>query len=208
MAIGDLYVATTHVRTAEGEMQFSFGYLMEAGGINVETLPVACLKFQQVMLDKYVLAVSANIEVDKVEFRAITNNVDIPGFVNFNNLVGALAGEAVPNSSAAVLSLLSNAPNAKHNGRMFLPGVREIDQTDGTIDAPEITLLNTFGSALTLDLILGGGQTAEFTPVVISRILNGVPRVPPVPFTLVSAIARPSMKQQRRRGGHRFGLST
>lgn len=207
MAVGDLYVATTHVRTAEKVMQFSFGYLMEAGLITATTLIRACLDFGTDRLDKYVLAVSADVEVDKVEFRAITNTDDIPGYINFNNLEGLLVGEACPNSVAAVLSLTTNAPNSKHNGRMYLPGIREIDQTNGTISGAEITLLNTFGTTLELDLIVSGGESAEFTPVVISRVLDGTPRVPPVGFSLVSAIARPSTKQQRKRGGNRFGLA-
>jgi hypothetical protein len=208
MAIGDLYEATTHVRTAEGEMQFSFGYLMEAGVIGPQSLDQACTDFAAVRLNTYVLAVSDNIEVDKVEFKAITNNVDIPGFVNFNNLEGLLVGAAVPNNSAAVLSLLTTAPNSKHNGRMYIPGLREIDQQDGSIDVAALILLNVFGTTLELDLLLGGAETAEFTPVVISRILDGVKRTPPVGHNLVSAIARTTTKQQRRRGGRRFGLST
>jgi hypothetical protein len=207
MAIGDLYVATTHVRTAEGVMQFSFGYLMEGGVIGSASLTVASLEFALNRLDAYALAVSADVEVDKVEFRCITNTTDIPGGVNFNNIEGALVGEALPNSAAACLSLKTTAPNSKHNGRMFLPGVREIDQIDGTIDAAELTLLNAFGTKLELDLALPGPETADFTPVVISRFLDGAKRTPPVGFNLLSAIARPVTKQQRRRGGRRFGLS-
>lgn len=208
MAIGDLYEITTHVRTAEGVMQFTFGYLMEAGVLNPTSLIRGALKFGQVKLDKYVLAVSDDVEVDKVEMRAVTNVNDIPGFVNFNNLEGVLIGQAVPNNSAAVVHLLTNAPNSKHNGRMYIPGLREVDQQDGTIEAGEITLLNAFGSVLTLDLIPDGGETAEFAPVVISRFVGGVKRTPPIGHHLVSATARGAMKQQRRRGGRRFGLST
>lgn len=207
MAIGDLYECITHVRTAEGEAQFSFGYKMEVGTINPTTLIETALYFAQNRLDKYVLAVSDDVEVDKVEFNPVTNTTDIPGYVNFNNLEGALAGDACPNSVAAVLSLLTNAPNAKHNGRMYIPGMREGDQTEGTIDAPTQVLLNAFGTSLLLDLAAIPTETAEFTPVVISRVLDGVKRTPPVGFTLVSAIARGTTYQQRRRGGDRYGLA-
>lgn len=207
MAINDLYEITTHVRTAEGVMQFSYGYEMEAGVVNPETLPQACLKFSQIMLDKFVLAVSSDLEVDKVEMRAITNVADVPGGVNFNNLEGTLGGEAVPNSSAVVMHILTNAPNARHNGRLYLPGLVETDHGDGIIKQAALDLLQDFGNALLLDLILDSPETAEFTPVVISRFDDKIKRVPPIGHTVVSVIPRPNMKQQRRRGGRRFGLS-
>jgi len=207
MAIDDLYEATTYVRTAEGTMQFTFGYKMEAGTINAETLTKASLEFGQNRLDAYAAAVSVDVEVDKVEFRAVTNTDDIPGFVNFNNLEGAIVGDALPNSCAVVLGLLTNAPNAKHNGRMYLPGLAEGDQSKGDVSALAQTRMNTFGTKLELDLIVPLGETAEFTPVVISRFIDGAKRTPPIGFSLVSATARSTMKQQRRRGGKRFGLS-
>lgn len=208
MAIGDLYIARTHVRTAEGVMQFSFGYLMDAGTYTAVTGVKAALHFAQTKLDKYVLAVSDQVEVDKVHFDCVTNFVDIPGFVNFDNLEGALVGDALPNSSAAVLKLVTTAPNSKHNGRMYIPGVREGDADDGVLDAPTQALINTFGTVLELDLAAIPTETAEFTPVVISRFLDGIKRVPPLGFNLLSAVVDPNMKQQRRRGGRRFGLAT
>jgi len=208
MAIGDLYECTTHLRTAEGVMQFTFGYLMESGIVLATTTQAASLEFGLNRLDAYIAAVSSDIEIDKVEFAAVTNFADITGFTNFNNLEGLLAGPALPNSSAAVLSLTTTAPNSKHNGRMYLPGVVESDQTDGTLLAAVVTALNTFGTKLELDLILPGPESAEFTPVVISRFVGGAKRVPPVGFNLVSAIVRPNLKQQRKRGGRRFGLAS
>lgn len=208
MAVNDLYVCTTFCRTAEGVMQFTYGYKMESGVIGPATLRVASLEFALNRLNKLMLAISSDVEVDKVSFHAVTNNDDIPGQINFNNIEGALGGEAVPNNSSAVLSLKTNAPNAKHNGRMYLPGVVETDQVEGTLQGAVVTALNLFGTTLELDLVLPGPETAEFTPVVISRFVDDAPRVPPVGFTLVSALVRPNMKQQRKRGGRRFGLST
>ena len=207
MAVNDLYVCTTFCRTAEGVMQFTFGYKMDAGVIGAGTLRLASLEFALNRLDALMLAISSDVEVDKVAFHSVTNFDDIPGFVNFNNIEGALGGESVPNSSNAVISLKTNAPNAKHNGRMYIPGVVETDQDEGTLKAAVKTALNVFGTKLELDLVLAGPETAEFTPVVISRIVDGAPRVPPVGFSLVSALVRPNMKQQRKRGGRRFGLS-
>lgn len=208
MAIGDLYEMTTHVRTAEGEMQFSVGYKMEVGTINATTLIKTALFFAQNRLNSYVAAVSDDIEVDKVTLNNVSTQSEIAGFVNFNNLEGTLVGEAVPNNAAPVLSILTNAPNAKHNGRIFLPGLREQDQQDGIIQAGPLVLVNAFGTALLLDIATVPGETIELTPVVISRVLDGAPRVAPVGFLYVSCAADNVMKQQRRRGGNRFGLST
>ncbi len=208
MAVNDLYVCTTFCRTAEGVMQFTFGYKMDSGVIGPDTLRLASLEFATTRLDVLMLAISSDVEIDKVQFHSITNFVDIPGSVNFNNIEGALAGEAVPNNSCAVLSLKTNAPNAKHNGRIYIPGVVETDQEEGTLKAAVVTAINLFGTKLELDLVLAGPETAEFTPQVISRYVDEVKRVPPVGFSLVSALVRPNMKQQRKRGGRRFGLSS
>lgn len=207
MAVDDLYLVTTQVRTAEGVMSFHFGYKMDAGLIGANTLGALALFFAQNRLDKYVLACSTDIEVDYVEARAVTNDDDLPGAVNFNNLEGVLLGESLPNNSAAVISLKTNAPNAKHNGRMYLPGTPEDQHDDGVLIAGQVTLWAAFATVLELDIATIPGESAEFTPVVISRVLNGAPRVPPVGFTLVSGIVRPNLKQQRRRGGNRRGLS-
>lgn len=208
MAVNDLYVATTFCRTAEGVMQFTFGYKQDAGVVGPDTLRLASVEFALNRLDALMLAISSDVEVDKVAFHSVTNFDDIPGYANFNNIEGALGGEAVPNSSSAVLSLKTNAPNAKHNGRIYIPGVVETDQEEGTLKAAVQTAINVFGTKLELDLVLAGPETAEFTPVVISRFVDEVKRVPPVGFSLVSALVRPNMKQQRKRGGRRFGLST
>ena len=184
MAVNDLYQVTTQVRTAEGIMSFHFGYLMEAGLIGPSTLNALAFFFATNRLDKYVLACSTDIEVDNVEARAITNDDDIPGSGNLNNLEGVLLGESLPNNSAAVISLKTTAPNAKHNGRMYLPGTPEDVQNDGVLQAGQITLWQAFATVLELDIVGMPGESAEFTPVVISRFLNGVKRTPPVGFNL------------------------
>jgi hypothetical protein len=208
MAIGDLYEMVTYVRTAERPMQFTFGYRMEAGTINPDSMPKAALKFSQDMLDTYILCCATGLEVDKVEMRPVTNTTDLIGGILFNNKVGTLIGDPLPNSSNPVIHLLTNAPNSKHNGRMFVPGCPEEANEDGDVSVVQQALLNTFGTGLLLDLIPDFGETAEYTPVVISRYLAGVKRTPPIGHTLVSAIARPFFRQQRKRGGKRLGLST
>lgn len=207
MAVGDFYLLTTHVRTAEGEMQFSFAYRQSTGTIGNNTLENVASFYRTNRLDKYILAVSEDIEVDKVVCRQVTSFTNPPGFVNLNNVEGTLIGEALPNNSAAVLKILTVAPNAKHNGRLFIPGIRELDHTSGVLAAGEITLLNDFGTILLAKLQSIPAETAEFIPIVISRFLDGVKRTPPVSFDLISIIADPNLKQQRKRGGDRFGLS-
>ena len=208
MAIDDLYVVTTSVRTAESVMSFQFAYLMELGTVGPATLTALATKFVEDKLDLYALACSDQLEVDQCRVDVITNGDDLPGFVNLNNLEGALTGQMLPNSSAAVASLITTAPNSKHNGRMYLPGCTEGNQADGIMTGGQVTLWNTFTTALLLDIVLDSPEDAEFTPVVVSRVLDGVPRATPVGFNLLSSTVGEALRQQRRRGGKRFGLAS
>ncbi len=208
MAIDDLYRLKTQVRTAEGVMSFHMDYEMIDGVTTTQSLTLLCTDFINNKLDLYVLACSDDIEVDQCRCDALTNQVELPGFVNLNNKEGVLLGESLPNNSAAVMKLITTAPNAKHNGRIFLPGTPEDTQADGTMTTGQQTLWNTFGTALLLDISLAGPEDAVFSPRVVSFILNGAPRAAPVGFAILSATTSNRLRQQRRRGGRRQGLSS
>ncbi|GAH74485.1 unnamed protein product, partial [marine sediment metagenome] len=99
------------------------------------------------------------------------------------------------------------ALNSKNNGRIYLAGIAEDSQTDGTIIPLEVTNIQDFADALVLpiDILQPGGE--KFTPVVISRYLDGVLRVPPIGYGLDYCTAKPSIRQQRRRTTGRCGIS-
>ena len=71
---------------------------------------------------------------------------------------------------------------------------------------PALNTYRPFISAMK-HLVLAGPQTAEFSPVVISREVDGAPRVPPVGFLVGEWTPRTKVRQQRRRKTACFGLS-
>ena len=206
MAILDFYTSTIHLTTAGRTWTFSFDWVQYAGSISPGTLFNMSSDIKTGIGTKLMLCLDDEIELDAIITRNVSDDVDIPGLVNYNNVKGAIAGEPLPNNMCAVLKQITDAPKSKFNGRIFISGLSEETQDSGVLSAGQITLLNALGTEMVADLILSGSETAEFHPGVISRVEGGAPRPSPVFFRADTYIVDPNLRQQRRRTTRRLGI--
>lgn len=207
MAVNDLYELTVYLSSSASAASLVFGYRQNTGTNDADTLQSA-VEFWAAN-DALVLAacLSTQVRIDEVKMVGITALGEIEGIQHNVPVFGTRTGSSLPFTSAAVITKVTNAPNARHNGRVFIPGVSEDDTVDGTIVAALIALLVIFGDQMEVELQTSLPQTARFEPVTISRTINGVPRVPIVGFDVISTTPRPTMHQQRRRLTRRRGTT-
>lgn len=208
MASGDFYTSVIGLSTPGGCSQISFDWKMLSGTMTFSTLGALNAKIVSTKLNLLALALSDQAEIDSVVTRAITNDIDVPGITNMNLIDGAILSPPLPNNMAAVIKQITNAPNAKHNGRMFIPGIAESSMDGGTLSAAAVALLDTFAVAMTDQITLTTPEDAVFDPGVISRRENGLQRVDPVFFSAVQYVTSIQLRQQRRRTTERKGIST
>lgn len=207
MAVGDLYNLTIHLSSTSSSGIIVLGYKQTVGTNDQDTLKSACEFFavNQMLLLRACLAL--DVHLNQLTMHQVTPGNDIPGIHPVINLAGLRVGDSLPFSSAAVATKITDAPNAKFNGRYYCPGISEDDQDDGTLNATILALLVLWNIGITDTLSTSLPQTAKFEAAVISRFEDGVPRVPPIGFNVESMIQRVHLKQQRRRVTEEVGFS-
>lgn len=206
MADLDLYQLSFFINCAGEETQCVLGYQQDGGSNDADTLEALCQAFLTDCVPELLLAIAADVAVSRIRVDTVTDHQEVPGLMDLDGEDGAVVGESLPAQMAALIHLPTNAPNAKHNGRIYVSGLMSSSQQEGTIDVAPLALMQTFADTLALDLEPTAPQTATFTPVVISRVENGAPRTPPIGFPVLIPLAKADMRQQRRRKTPHFGL--
>lgn len=207
MAIDDLYTVTARYCTPGGSVSISQGYKQTLGTNNKDTLQDLVDKSKVGWAAKLLLALSTQATLDVMEAQAEAGVDEVPGYQNYTGQIGAIAGQAVPNNVAAIISQLTDAPNSNANGRVFVAGVSEAGLLANVWTVAQLTLLQTFADDLDDDITSVGGGGATFQPVVISKVFGGVPRSPFMGFQILSSNAKANPRQQRRRNSRRFGVT-
>lgn len=207
MAVDDLYRLSFHINASGTETECVLGYRQDSGSNDADTLEALCQAFIDAAQADLLAILSENCLVSRIKVVTVTNHQEVPGLIDQEGQAGTVVSQSLPPNMAAIIHLPTNAPNAKHNGRIFIAGCPENFQDAGTINGISLGLIQDFADELAIDLEPSAPQDAVFTPVVISSVENGAPRVPPVGFDVLIPVAKASMRQQRRRKTREFGFS-
>lgn len=207
MAVDDLYRLTIQIETPGSCAEINLGYEMTSGTNEPYTLENATADAIAVMNTQLIALLAADTFIRRYTMVPITDPLDVIGYTDLDASVGTVVGDALPANICGVISLPTDAPNSKHNGRIYISGVSEEAQDEGVMDAGQMTLMDAFAAKLNDTLDAGTPGDAIFTPAVISYVEDGVPRVPPVGFTVGTPIAKSTLRQQRRRKTAAFGAS-
>ena len=207
MAVNDLYEVRVYYHLPGAPVTIAFGYKQTAGSNDNLTLQSAVDFWITNMLPTLLVTLAADVVVDQVRMDQVSVGNDLPAFTNLVGSPGSVFGQALAAGGAAVISWVTDAPDAKHNGRFYLAGVSEQEVSNGLISVAQLTVMNALAVQLQATLATSLPQDAEFELVTISRVLNGVPRVPPVGFLVESHVTRLPFFSQRRRITSRLGLS-
>lgn len=207
MAVDDLYRVTAKYCTPAGPVSVSQAYKQITGTNAVDTLIDLVDKIRLGWVVKLMLALASDVEFDALEAQPQQGVNEVPGYQNYDGVMGGVMGNAGPNAVAQVVSLLTDAPNSNANGRMFVAGIQEGELLAGAFSAAQVVLMQTFAADLADDVTSVGPGSATFRPVVISRFFESLPRGVPIGFDIINATAGLFPKQQRRRSTKRFGLT-
>ena len=207
MAVADLYELTVHLTVSDTACQFGQAYRLHSGSYGIATGEAAALKWWEDKDSLLLACLSENTEIDAVRWNPIGISTELDGGIALNGANGDLIQEPIPANVCALIHLPTDAPNSKHNGRIFLPGIGEQEVQSGIIEPSEMVLLQLFADELLEEVVPDSPEDAVFVPVVISRFVLGVKRVPPVGFDIKLPIAKNAPRQQRSRMTRRVGVS-
>lgn len=206
MAIGNLYRMTVQVETPGNVTEFNLGYKMLSGTMGNYTLQNACVTAKAVFLDALLEMLALDVNVRRIAMDTVDSHNEVPGFLDIQTGSGFVVGESLPSNMCAIIHMATDAPNAKHNGRIFISGISELEQVEGVISASQSILNDAFAGKLNDNLTLTSPEDAVFGPVVISRFLDGVKRPAPEGFDVTTPVAKLDLRQQRRRKTESFGV--
>ena len=208
MAKDDIYLLTCHYQSNTAICQFGMHYRMGDGTYGTSTALAVCTKFVDDFVPLLLLALSDQVEIDQIAFNPIAKlSNELSSVADLNGADGAVVEEAMPANMCALIHLPTVAPNSKHNGRIYLSGVSEDAIVAGLIDTAPLALIQTFATKLFDPIVPDSPEDADFAPIVLSRFLDGVKRVPPVGFDILEPIAKNEPRQQQSRLTPRRGLA-
>ncbi len=207
MAQNDLYLLTIHYSVEQTEVGMSIGYRMDGGSYGVETGTAAASEFVVTKIPVLQAVLSSACQIDQVDFEPVTNPTELGGSAAIVDAPGLLGPNPLPGNMCGIVTIKTNAPNSKHNGRQFVSGMPEDGQNGGTLTGLQQGLLQDWADAIFVDIQPSAPEDADFAPVVISRFVNGVKRPTPVGYDFKQPVAKMETRQQQQRLGTRLGLS-
>jgi hypothetical protein len=205
MSQDDIYLISGHYENPSGASSFRLYYQEDAvrSGIGTDTQILA-----QSFDDKLTLAIRGVLSDDFLYTAIICQKVSGDDEAKFQvdvaTQVGLRLGPALPSNNAILIGLSQGLFSAKHNGRMFLPGIPEADTLIGNLTAAfQATPLQAFVDALDVELAEESGGTGRWNLGVINGlILNSSPPIKDwqSAFSQVSSVnASPIIAGQKRR---------
>jgi len=199
VAIGDLYQVNCQCMTAGTKWTWIFQYKMTAGAVVPNMLEELAIAFNLAFQGEFAAMSADDVFWTYTEAFALTKNGDIPGSAPVILPGGSFGGEAIPSNMAQKCIWQTNAPNSKHNGSTSFSNVSTGGQANGILSAPQVTATQALLTKLKDSFVAIGSGAAEFAPVIVSRFLDGVKRVPPVAFDILGSALSTRIGNMRRR---------
>ena len=208
MAIGDLYTARFRFESKSSGMITSMSYKQTAGTNDADTMSDLAVAIGVKVEAPFKLILSRDVEFTGIEVNQTVGLNETPGLTRFElPNIGDNASDAIPMGGCCVMSILTDAPNSKFNGRMFVSGIPESSELNGAVTAPAIADMNALGAVLDDTITSVGPGGATFVPSVISRFKDGIKRAVPIAFKVLSITADAFIKNQRRRNTRFIGVN-
>lgn len=203
MAVDDLYHVVAECSTAGLNWEWIWDYQQVSGTNDARTMEELAINFN--------LAFAPAV-TDMLSLDSSWNYTTVHGFKGVDEIPGGAAQlfpagqqltNALPQNMASKALFITTAPNSKHNGNTSWSGLANDDQDNGSLTAGAQTRLATLIAILQSNLSGIGSGSAEFQPVVVSRIVNGGVRPAPVPFAIIAAVGSARVGNMRRRTSRR-----
>jgi len=199
VAVNDLYQVNAQAEVAGKNWEWGFQYQMIAGLPGADMLEELAIAFNLAFSSLFSLMTANDCAWTYTEAHSITINGEIPGSAPTILPGGSFGGASIPLNMAAKAVWLTTAPNSKFNGSTAFSGISEAGQAHGVMTGPQLTAITALLVALDSNVVGIGIGAAEFQPVIVSRFVDGVKRVPPVPFAITGSQLSTRLGNMRRR---------
>lgn len=124
----------------------------------------------------------------------------IPDYDLFEDDFGTIVDDPFPNNRPYVLKQLTDAPNSKLNGRVYMSGFGYDNVTAQVLNLAFLAgPVADFATALKTTIVDPDEITRIWQPVVVHRTFAGFPVVPPGFFDVVNVVSNDTIFSQRRR---------
>ena len=203
MAVDDLYHIVCECSTGGRNWVWIWDMQQVSGTNDARTLEEFAIGFNLAFQLRVTGILSQDSEWNYTTVHGYKGVDEIPGGAPPLLGTGTVPSDALPQNMAMKALFVTTAGNSKHNGNTSWSGVGIGDQENGLLTAAALTRLDLLLIDLQLNLFGIGTGSAEFQPVVVSRIVNGGVRPAPVPFAIIGASASTRVGNMRRRSTRR-----
>lgn len=203
MAVDDLYHVVAECSTGGRNWEWIWDYQQVSGTNDARTMEELAIGFNIAFQNRVTDIMSADSSWNYTTVHPFKGIDEIPGGAQVILPNGQQPLNAIPQNMAMKALFITTAGNSKHNGSTNWSGIAKGDQVNGFLTAAALTRLDLLLIDLLLNITGIGTGSAEFQPVVVSRVVNGATRPAPVPFAIVSAVASTRVGNMRRRSSRR-----
>lgn len=200
MAVDDLIAVRTQFLVQGRVCSFNLAYATDFTE-ELATVARACDRaFNADVVPEMLLMWSVNVRLQSTYCLRVNPPGAVPSYTYQTSDVGARLGNAMPNDSPYVISLKTNAPNSKFNGRCYVSGYSEDDaDTQQLAAAYKAGAAEDFAVAITSNIVDPDLASRIFRPVVLNRMNAGVPISPPLHYDITNWDISGIIYSQRRR---------
>lgn len=202
MAQGDIYGTRTQFRSKGRVWTVNLYYKDDTGLPELDAANDLAVASNTTLGPLFDAARAADTTREGTYAWKITAGTGMPDKVSDASVPGGITGQALPPNTCIVYSLKTNDPAAKRNGRIYLAGIAHSEVTNGQIT--DITDAKYENIRTQLQQILSGAA-GTWQPVILRRVLNGAPLVPPVGSDVSSCSVSAILYSQRRRNSRQIG---
>jgi len=202
MAVGDLYELTQQLAIASKELSVCFGYEQVAGSDVFNVAEILASNYNTVSITVWRDLLAMDVTLQCTLCRRVAPSPAVPATVNYATAINGTNGqEAVPANSALVAKFVTDNPNAKHNGRKYIPGIADGFLVNGQWSGAFFLAgaWVQWVSFHTSNITAAGPDDQVFEPRVINRVSGGAPIVPPTGSAVTNIVPNTIVYQQRRR---------
>lgn len=180
MSQDDIYQVSVHYEVSAGASSFRVYYQEDAvrSGIGTDT-QVLAQSFEDVFAALLRGVLNASFNLVSIVCHKVSGDKEAKFRVDVATQVGLRPGASLPTNNAILIGLSQGLFPARHNGRMFLPGVSEDDTLIGNLTtAFQAGALQALVDDLAQQLVEESGGTGRWNLGVINgTVLNSSPPI-------------------------------
>lgn len=201
MSLNDLYTVTVQYAERGKEHSCVFGYRMSAGSDNDELPSILAGSYAVATKDEWRALFTQDVILQCVIVRNILANDEMPGYHYFDSGDNGLnSGDALPGVSPALFKFLTNAQEGRKHGRKYVSCLPEGQLNDGKFNQGFVDgAMTDWSTAHEADITAQPPDDQTFEPVVINRMENSLPLLPPTGSAVTQIIPLPTIYKQLRR---------